>query len=81
MGRDQDGRSVQTLTLRALKTYENHSPTFQLFYAFSIILIREQKFSTAVSGEIREKRNSANAIILDSISRELSNAGLHAIIE
>ena len=60
---DGDGRSVQTLTLRALKTYENHGPTFELLYAFSIIFIGEQKFSTAVSGEICDKRNSANAMI------------------
>ena len=49
---DGDGRSVESLTLRALKTYENHGPTLQLFYAFSIILIDEEKF------QLQFRRNS-----------------------
>ncbi|MBI20100.1 MAG: hypothetical protein CMB73_05945 [Euryarchaeota archaeon] len=64
---------VRILTLRALKTYENHSPTLQLFYAFSIILIDEEKFQLQFPAQFVEKR-IAQMQPLDSISRDLSNA-------
>tara|TARA_B100001559_G_scaffold272409_1_gene241396 strand:+ start:30 stop:239 length:210 start_codon:yes stop_codon:yes gene_type:complete len=51
-----DGRSVESLTLRGLKTYENHGPTLQLFYAFSIILIHEEKFQLQFPAKLVEKR-------------------------
>ena len=63
---DGDGRSVESLTLRALKTYENHGPTLQLFYAFSIILIHEQKFQLQFLAKFVEKRK-AQMQPLDSI--------------
>ena len=66
---DGDGRSVESLTLRALKTYENHGPTLQFFYAFSIILIHEEKFQLQFPSEIRGKKNSANAIIRQHLTR------------
>ena len=53
---DGDGRSVESLTLRALKTYENHGPTLQFFYAFSIILIDEENFQLQFPAKFVEKR-------------------------
>ena len=58
------------LTLRALKTYENHGLTLQLFHAFSIILIDEEKFQLQFpAGTIRGKKNSANATIRQHLMR------------
>jgi|OM-RGC.v1.030502332 hypothetical protein len=53
---DGDGRSVESLTLRVLKTYENHGPTLQFFYAFSIILIHEEKNQLRFPAKFVEKR-------------------------
>jgi len=63
---DGDGRSVESLTLRALKTYENHGPTLQFFYAFSIILIDEENFQLQFPAKFVEKR-IAQKQPLDSI--------------
>jgi hypothetical protein len=58
---------VESLTLRALKTYENHGPTLQFFYAFSIILIHEEKFQLQFPAKF--KKNSANATIRQHLTR------------
>lgn len=53
---DGDGRSVEALTLRALKTYEDRGPTFQFFGAFPIILIHEWNFQMQFPAKFVEKR-------------------------
>ena len=63
---DGVGRSVESLTQRALKTYENHCPTLQFFLTFSIILIDEQKFQLQFPAKFVEKR-IAQMQPLDSI--------------
>jgi hypothetical protein len=52
----QDGRSVQTLTLRALKHYENQLGLFQLFHPFAIILNDEQNFHRSIPAYFARKR-------------------------
>ena len=48
------------------RTYENHGPTLQFFYAFSIILIIEEKFQLQFPAQFVEKR-IAQMQPLDSI--------------
>tara|TARA_B100000683_G_scaffold41731_1_gene37094 strand:+ start:3941 stop:4255 length:315 start_codon:yes stop_codon:yes gene_type:complete len=78
---DGHGRSDQSLTLRALKTYENHGPTFH-FLCISIVLTYEQKFRLLFPAKFVEKR-IAQMMSLDGAFNEsfFLNAELDAMVD